>query len=413
MREAWYGVESCLRHGLESGYCASLLMIFVNISQYIPLGRTTCQLVTRGVELQSKPTAPVERGVQVAVSQTPDPAFTLTVDYLAFTLPSSSVGEVISRLHGDWVRCSGGYRGYTESWVWDVGHSTGYLNTGAVRNPREVNVDLPGEIVSTWPVEMTQTILAWILAKNGHLTRIDCALDDLRGSVPIDTVRKAIEAGQLVTRAKSYGCTNRRNTSTDALQGETIYIGSVKSETLLRIYDKRLQVRQKGRDDWALYGNRWELQLRNTRAQALAWRLAKSPLEEWRRLVIGAVRSFADFRDVTRSLKKWERSRGKLISWWAGLTEGFESARLSVSAPTDRGLTTILKWLKQMAPTLSLIVDLPGGRDILEAAIEQGRSRRKPKHLKVLWEYGGLHDEKGAISDLETSDAETSRVIAV
>lgn len=142
----WFGEESCLHRELASGYCASLLMICVNISRHIAPGRATCQLVTRGEELQSEPTASVERGVQLAVSREPHPAFTLTVDYLAFTLPSTSVDGVINRIGGEWSKCSGGYRGYPKSWIWNANSGIAHLGTGASRNPLEVNVDLSGAL---------------------------------------------------------------------------------------------------------------------------------------------------------------------------------------------------------------------------------------------------------------------------
>src|SRR5579883_1573587 len=105
--------------------------------------------------------------------------FTLTIDWLAFTLPKSSVEEASRTLGGDWVQSEGGFRGYPRCWI-DVGSSSGVgkLGTGAPRKPQEVHVDLSAGIVSTWPLEKVQTVLAWILDQGGHLTRIDYALDD-------------------------------------------------------------------------------------------------------------------------------------------------------------------------------------------------------------------------------------------
>ena len=46
-----------------------------------------------------------------------------------------------------------------------------------------------------------RTVLQWILKQDGHLTRLDCALDDRNSCVPLSTIRQAIEVGQCVTRA--------------------------------------------------------------------------------------------------------------------------------------------------------------------------------------------------------------------
>jgi DNA relaxase NicK len=47
--------------------------------------------------------------------------------------------------------------------------------------------------------------------------------------------------------------------------GETVYLGSRQSQTLLRIYDKRLQMQAQERLDWQEYGIRWELELKQDR----------------------------------------------------------------------------------------------------------------------------------------------------
>ena len=64
----------------------------------------------------------------------------------------------------------------------------GHLGTGAARKPMEVNVDLSAGIVSAWPVEKTQDVLAWIFHERGHLTRIDLALDDRHAAVPLERI---------------------------------------------------------------------------------------------------------------------------------------------------------------------------------------------------------------------------------
>jgi hypothetical protein len=47
------------------------------------------------------------------------------------------------------------------------------LGTGAHRNPNEVHVDLSDGIVSTWDEAKVRTVLAWVLGKQGYVTRMD------------------------------------------------------------------------------------------------------------------------------------------------------------------------------------------------------------------------------------------------
>ena len=195
--------------------------------------------------------------------------FTLTIDWLAFTLPAGSAQNTMQMLGGDWTKSNTGFRGYPASWITaSASRGVGKLGTGAPRAPLEVHVDLSGGIVAPWPAGKVRTILQWILKHDGHLTRLDCALDDRNSCVPLSTIRQAIEVGQCVTRADRMQRIASRSIHTDTPSGETLYLGSPHSQTLLRIYDKRLELQSKEREDWQEYGIRWELELKKDRAQA-------------------------------------------------------------------------------------------------------------------------------------------------
>ncbi len=154
--------------------------------------------------------------------------FTLTIDWLAFTLPSGSVEDTMHILGGDWTKSEVGFRGYPLSWLRaGAGRGVGKLGTGALRAPREVHVNLSAGIVASWPLEKVRTIMQWVLRGEGHLTRLDCALDDRNSSVPLSTIRQAIEAGQCVTRADRMQRTFRRGPSTKAHRAERRSISGV------------------------------------------------------------------------------------------------------------------------------------------------------------------------------------------
>lgn len=128
--------------------------------------------------------------------------FILTIDWLAVTLPSGSVRDTMQVLGGDWTKSEVGFRGYPASWVTaSSGRGVCKLGTGAHRSRLEVHVDLSAGIVAPWPSGKVRTVLQWILKQGGHLTRLNCALDDRNSCVPLSTIRQGIEAGQCVTRA--------------------------------------------------------------------------------------------------------------------------------------------------------------------------------------------------------------------
>ena len=78
--------------------------------------------------------------------------FTLTIDWLAFTLPSCSLQDTLQVLGGDWIQSESGFRRYPVSWITTGSdRGIGKLGTGAARNPLEVHVDLSAGIVAPWP----------------------------------------------------------------------------------------------------------------------------------------------------------------------------------------------------------------------------------------------------------------------
>ena len=72
--------------------------------------------------------------------------------------------------------------------------------TGAPRNLREVHVDFSEGIVSTWNEAKIRSVLTWVFARGGHMTRMDVALDDQTALVSIARIKQAVDADQAVTR---------------------------------------------------------------------------------------------------------------------------------------------------------------------------------------------------------------------
>ena len=74
-----------------------------------------------------------------------DSGFTLTIDWLAFTVLASNPQETMRVLGGDWSKAKGGFRGYPLSWMRSDGlRGVGKLGTNAPRRPNEIHVDLSG-----------------------------------------------------------------------------------------------------------------------------------------------------------------------------------------------------------------------------------------------------------------------------
>lgn len=312
--------------------------------------------------------------------------FTLTIDWLSFTLPNGTVKETMEILEGVWIKSQAGFRGYPLSWMTVASdRGVGKLGTGAPRSPLEVHVDLSAGIVSAWPTAKVRTVLQWVLSHEGHLTRLDCALDDRTSTVSLHTIKSAIESGQCVTRADRMQTIASGSIHKGTPSGETLYVGSPHSQTLLRIYDKRAEMQAKARDDWESYGIRWELQLKQERAQVCGQVLAYIEQMDWLEFMIGILRSYVDFRDTTREEPDEDRYRAPLVEWWEKLTDGFRKGRLVVEKDVQ-SLPKVKLWVKHsVAPMLAVIcAHHPDGQAWLEKQIVAAVSRWKAKHRALV-----------------------------
>jgi DNA relaxase NicK len=128
------------------------------------------------------------------------------------------------------------------------------------------------------------------------------ALDDREATVAVETVRLAVEAGQVVSRSKQFKVIQASNHRNGVRTGETLYFGSRESQSMLRVYDKRLELQAKGREDAASYGVRWEMEFKQDRAQACAKALLTLDSEDWRAFLVGRAPLLCGFpRDHARS----------------------------------------------------------------------------------------------------------------
>lgn len=313
-------------------------------------------------------------------------SFTLTIDWLAFTLPNMSVRNVVEKLGGDWTDIQKGFRGYPKCLIYRAAEGgVGKLGTGALRDPMEVHVDLSGGIVSSWAPDFLKKILLWIFSRKGHITRLDCAFDDRKNLVPLSHVKQALDNGQIVTRAGQGKKLETFLVGNAETTGESIYFGSRLSQTKLRVYDKRAEQRSKQKENWEDYGIRWELELKEKRAQSFAKVLAELPQVDWLEYAVGILRSFINFRDTTHEAPTYERSRAPLLPWWVELTAGFGRGQLYIEK-RERDLGKVRAWVVQsLTPLLSVLcADPKTGQEWLEKVIARGPDRWKSKHYQLL-----------------------------
>ncbi len=100
-----------------------------------------------------------------------------------------------------------------------------------------------------------------------HVTRIDSVLDDRAATSQSRRSGEAVSGGQCVTcAAQVEHIVSNLPHGTGAITGETLYF---ESQTLLHIYDKRLELQSKEQETWKEYGIRRGLEFRRSRPNSV------------------------------------------------------------------------------------------------------------------------------------------------
>jgi DNA relaxase NicK len=313
-------------------------------------------------------------------------SFSMGIDYLSFTVKGVPLKEVFEQLGGEFVKSEKGFRGYPVAYI-GSGEAGGIaiVATAASRNLTEVHADVPAGFLSGWSFERVQALAKWIRVKGGRVTRLDTALDDRAGVVTVAQVQRALAKGQAVTRFREMTRLHKvgLERATDR-QGDTVNVGSRQSQTFLRVYDKALEQRSKGREvegPWV----RWELEFKQERAEKCGQALASLDAEEYRRFIVGVLRSAIDFRATDWGADPMVRCRARPLRWWVKLTNGFGKARL-ILEQVVRKIEDVKQWVADsLAPMLAVIcASKAAGQSWLEQVIVTGVERWKAKHYALI-----------------------------
>lgn len=172
-----------------------------------------------------------------------------------------------------------------------LGLSYGSLRLHTERPEQKIGVELTGKDMSGLRVAGVDTIelLKWVVMRPGaNVTRLDFAVDIFgSGGNPLD-IWDAFVAGELVTAVRTGKPHNGKRREGDRLVDvdRGVYIGSVRGDKLLRVYDKGLESGKGG--DWI----RIELQLNKPFANVYAWALQDA--DDWQAVIRAAIRDYCD-----------------------------------------------------------------------------------------------------------------------
>lgn len=214
----------------------------------------------------------------------------------------------------------------------------------------------------------------------GQVTRIDIAIDDMTGKyIQFGRIKNDIIKGNLVSKWKESTEYIRRLNKTAAVVGHTVELGSRSSQIYFRMYDKALQ--QKMPD---IIWNRIELEIKKKYAQQVQRLLSSKNVGQLASQILNNY-----LRIVQPSKTDTNKSRWQTKKYWTNLIQTTEKQKLTVQAE-EKTIDDTKAWIiKQVAPSLSLImINDHGNIDFIQNQIIAGQTRLKEKHFKRLTNKG-------------------------
>jgi hypothetical protein len=287
--------------------------------------------------------------------------------WLDFTVRGGDVGQVLDALAaavGEFHPSRRGTSRYQRKWD---GPDDSTVEAGfRLRGGDHIRVSLTGTSCEGLGWEMAIDL---VRALGGRPTRVDAAIDGAPFTpAMLDRAWRRGHIRSHLNRDDPDACRLQRNGA-----GSTVYLGSVKSDRMLRCYDRRGPTRV-------------EMQLR--RAMARGWwaQVAAGPLEAIPQLVRGLV---AGFLEVAKPEgEDSNRSRWTRLPWWDEFLGG-AAALTGLVKRTPSALAGLVAHVWRQAATLATYVDAVAtlGHDegyTVAALLATGRARRSSRHRALL-----------------------------
>lgn len=334
----------------------------------------------------------------------------LSIDWISWTFPDSvSLIESLSFIgyHRDEFReCACGANGYKCQLRTDSGVSVLYSGNEGMGIHIEVSGSGISDIIehfaksrirktvfglayetTDFDTTILRDLLSLIQQKSGHITRLDLAIDDIGATYySVHDVVEILENEQYVSKFRTWKHM-KETKSHVGYTGETVYLGSRKSNVMFRIYDKQKEQNKKlskaGEPLIEIPWVRWEIELKKESANAASLQLIHSmTLPE---LTLGVLSNY--FRVI--DYDKTRKTRCYTSSVWEMFLAGIE--KVKVSQP--KKILTLHErenyLMRQVAPTLaSVIIARKGDMDIVYDMLSLGSRRLSAAQVKMIQEEG-------------------------
>ena len=316
----------------------------------------------------------------------PESPLTMMIDYIRIRFPTTDVKYVVNEIlklkleymiHEDY-----GFYSYSEHYV--IGNIFVLVSQDIEKG---VLIELKGQGCRQYENFLLAQHRSWYdflldaLLAGGVMKRMDLAINDMVGILDIEVLTDKCNNEECISVFRSFksyrsGELVRRNEKIG--MGNTLYIGSLKSEVYFCIYEKDYEqyVKLDIPIDEVKIKNRFEIRLKNERAyHAAVDLLANRDAERTTFSIINRYIRFVD-REEKISRSKWKTNE----DWSYFIGEGREKLN-----PEPYDINKTLNWIsRQVAPTLKVIkkIDMLNGTNIAEELIR--KAELTERHQKII-----------------------------
>lgn len=226
-------------------------------------------------------------------------------------------------------------------------------------------------------------------SERGKATRVDIAVDDLKGYIDIPDCLYFTQAGYVSSRIDEYNFNGTGQIGTENIQGVSIYFGSKQSNIYFTMYQKNYEQAKKNKVSAEEYGvwNRYEIRLADEKAEeAVTEILRQNNIGEIGR---GILKGYLNFY-FDEDLKVGKRKLKRLVKGWNLLLDDVAPLKLSLK-PSDSFYLKTENWLKRQAGGVMKMVTLADGTLGKESTIDEiiSTAELTPRQMHMLKTWVG------------------------
>lgn len=312
--------------------------------------------------------------LSVSIPCYPDKRDSQVEDLLNFL--SAATGE---EFDGELRYFTGGFQGYVST----NGITVKWATEDSIISDRWIFLILPGGICGAQSCERMSEICHALTYLKGQCTRIDFQTTVLNPPVTIEEIHGELLKGNWVSKSYEFTEVIGRKKA-GKIKGYTLYIGSRKSQSFLRIYDKGLEEKTNEHNEKI----RFEVELKGDLAQQAFSQFSQKTGEECAEMCRAAFLSRIDFRDIENARGK-RSNYAKRFAWYA---EIFEVAPCKWAVQkVKKSLERVKAWLYDtVSACLATVYEGIGPRDadgFITDILRHGEERMSSRHFGLLRQY--------------------------